>query len=74
VACATVRRPARCRGRNATRRFAEPAIRTLLELPEPWATAAFIPVGYPVGRGHGPVTRKPLEAMVFTDRWGGGKD
>jgi len=48
----------------------EPEVRHLLELPEPWATAAFVPIGYPQGRGHGPVSRKPLEAMLFGDRWG----
>jgi nitroreductase len=48
----------------------EPDVRALIALPEPWATAAFVPIGYPRGGGHGPVTRKPLEAMVFADRWG----
>jgi nitroreductase len=50
--------------------LAEAEIRPLLELPEPWATAAFVPVGYPAGAGHGPVSRKPVEEMVFLDRWG----
>lgn len=49
---------------------AEPEIRPLLGLPEPWATAAFVPIGYPVGRGHGPVSRRPLEQMVFAERFG----
>jgi nitroreductase len=49
---------------------AEPEIRALLALPEPWATAAFIPIGYPVGRGHGPLSRRPLEQMVFAERFG----
>jgi nitroreductase len=49
---------------------AEAEIRPLLALPEPWGTAAFIPIGYPVGRGHGaPVSRRPLEQMVFADRF-----
>jgi nitroreductase len=48
----------------------EAEVRTLLDLPEPWATAAFVPIGYPVGRGHGPVSRKPVATMVFADRWG----
>jgi len=49
---------------------AEPAIRTLLDIPEPWATAAFVPIGYPVGGGHGPLARKPVAAMAFAERWG----
>jgi nitroreductase len=48
----------------------EADIRPLLALPEPWATAAFIPVGYPVGRGHGPLSRRPVEEMVFGERFG----
>jgi nitroreductase len=48
----------------------EPEIRLLLELPEPWATAAFVPIGYPVGKGHGPLSRRPVEELVFADRWG----
>jgi nitroreductase len=50
--------------------IAEEQIRPLLQIPEPWATAAFVPIGWPVGRGHGPLARKPLEQMAFGDRWG----
>jgi nitroreductase len=48
----------------------EPKVRALLEIPEPWATAAFVPIGYPVGRGHGPLSRRPVEQAVYLDRWG----
>lgn len=48
----------------------EAQVRPLLGIPEPWATCAFVPIGYPSGRGHGPLTRKPVEAMTFADRWG----
>ncbi|HSP98153.1 MAG TPA: nitroreductase family protein [Candidatus Dormibacteraeota bacterium] len=48
---------------------AEAQIRPLLQIPEPWATAAFVPIGYPVGRGHSRVSRKPVEEMTFADRW-----
>lgn len=48
----------------------EPQVRPLLALPEPWATAAFVPIGYPAGRGHGPLSRKPVAQMVYLDRWG----
>jgi len=50
--------------------MAEVELRPLFALPEPWCTAAFIPIGYPTGRGHGPLSRKPLEEMVYLDRWG----
>ena len=26
--------------------------------------------GYAVGKGHGPISRRPVEEMVFGDRWG----
>jgi len=48
----------------------EPAVRELLEIPEPWATAAAVPVGYPVLRGHGPITRRPVAELVYDDRFG----
>jgi nitroreductase len=47
----------------------EPEVRALLAIPEPWATAAAIPIGYPVARGHGPITRRPVEKLAFSDRW-----
>lgn len=48
----------------------ESEVRELLDIPEPWCTAAAVPVGYPVGRGHGPISRRPVEKMAFADRWG----
>ena len=48
----------------------EPKVRALLEIPEPWCTAAFVPIGYPVGTGHGPLARRPVEQAVYLDRWG----
>lgn len=50
---------------------AEPAVRSLLEIPQPWATAAFVPIGWPASKGHGPLTRRPIERMAFGDRFGG---
>jgi nitroreductase len=49
---------------------AEAQIRPLLALPEPWATAAFVPIGYAVGKGHGPLRRRPLAEMIFAERFG----
>jgi len=42
----------------------------LLEIPKPWATHAFVPIGWPVGGGHGPLSRRPVEETVFADRFG----
>jgi nitroreductase len=47
----------------------EPEVRELLSIPDPWYTAAAIPIGYPVGRGHGPLTRDPVEKLVYLDAW-----
>ena len=48
----------------------EPAVKKVLNLPEDWYTAAAVPLGYPVGGGHGPITRKPIDRMVFRDGYG----
>jgi nitroreductase/alkylhydroperoxidase family enzyme len=48
----------------------EKEVRALLEIPEPWATAAFVPIGWPVATGHGPLSRRPLERVAFADRFG----
>ena len=48
----------------------EPEVKQLLAMPEDWATAAFVPIGYPVGRGHGPLQRRPVDKMAFLDHWG----
>jgi len=48
----------------------EPQVRDVLELPEPWATYACVPIGWPAGRGHGPIRRNPVEKMAYLDGWG----
>ena len=45
----------------------EPEVKDLLEIPDSWATVALVPIGYPVGRGHGPITRKGPEVMAARD-------
>ena len=32
----------------------EPEVKAALGIPESWATLAMVPIGYPVGAGHGP--------------------
>jgi nitroreductase len=48
----------------------EAEVRELLEIPEPWGTAAAVPIGYPLLRGHGPLSRRPVEKLAFVDAWG----
>jgi nitroreductase/alkylhydroperoxidase family enzyme len=48
----------------------EKEVRELLEIPEPWATSAFVPIGWPLGGGHGPISRRPVEQVAFSDRFG----
>jgi nitroreductase len=48
----------------------EPEVRALLGIPEPWATAAAVPIGYPLLRGHGPISRRPISKLAFADSWG----
>jgi hypothetical protein len=48
----------------------EAEVKALLAIPEAWGTCAHVPIGWPASRGHGPVRRRPLEAMAFGDAWG----
>ncbi len=48
----------------------EPDVMAALDIPEPWATLAMVPIGYPVGKGHGPITRQPPSALAFDDAFG----
>ena len=48
----------------------EPEVLEVLEIPEPWATVAMVPIGYPVGRGHGPITRQPPGRLAYRDTFG----
>lgn len=47
----------------------EPDVKALLDIPDDWYTAAAIPIGFPVGKGHGPLRRRPIEKMAFLDAW-----
>jgi nitroreductase len=46
----------------------EPLIRKAVGVPDNWMLAGHVVVGWPRGQ-HGPVRRKPLDEVVFTDRW-----
>jgi len=46
------------------------AIAALVDAPAPWRFHALVPIGYPLGRGHGPLNRRPLAAMAYDDNWG----
>lgn len=50
--------------------FREAEVLELLDIPEGWATAAMVPIGYPVGRGHGPITRQPPARLAYRDTFG----
>ncbi len=48
----------------------EDEVKAALDIPEKWATLAMVPLGYPVGAGHGPITRQPPSALAFDDSFG----
>jgi nitroreductase len=50
--------------------YREAEIKQLLEIPEEWGTCAHIPIGYPVLKGHGPITRRPISKLTYLDNWG----
>jgi nitroreductase len=49
--------------------MSELEVKKLLELPAEWHTCAYVPIGYPASRGHGPISRRPPSKMAFLDRW-----
>ena len=48
----------------------EEEVRQLLELPAQWGTCAHVPIGYPVLKGHGPISRRPVSKLTYLDEWG----
>lgn len=48
----------------------EGEVKEVLGIPEDWATAAMVPIGYPVLKGHGPINRRGPEAMAYADTFG----
>ena len=50
--------------------LAEDEVKAALEIPEDWATLAMVPLGYPVGKGHGPISRQPISVLAHDDVFG----
>ncbi len=50
--------------------YKEPEVKQLLDIPAEWGTCAHVPIGYPVLRGHGPISRRPVNKMTYLDSWG----
>jgi nitroreductase len=49
--------------------MSEPEVKELLNIPDDWATAAMVPLGYSVGEGYGPISRKPVDRLFYQDSW-----
>ena len=47
----------------------EPLLRAAVGVPDDWALAAHVVVGWPRGN-HGPLRRRPITEVVYRDRWG----
>ena len=50
--------------------LAEEEVKEALSIPEGWATLAMVPLGYPIGSGHGAITRQSVTALAFDDAFG----
>jgi nitroreductase len=48
----------------------EPEVKAVLGIPEAWATAALVPIGYPLLKGHGPITRRGPGDLAYADTFG----
>jgi len=46
----------------------EPLLREAVGVPEDWMLAGHVVIGWPRG-SHGPVRRRPLDEVVYLDRW-----
>lgn len=47
--------------------FDERAVQEALDIPPNWATVAMVPLGYPQGTGHGPISRRPPSKLAYDD-------
>jgi nitroreductase len=47
----------------------EAAVKALLDIPDDWYTAAAVPLGYPVGGGYGPISRREVAELFYRDAW-----
>ena len=54
--------------------YDEDAIKELLGIPDDWYTCGVMPIGYSVGGGHGPISRRPVSKLAFADTFGEGID
>lgn len=50
--------------------YDEAQLKQILAIPDGWYTCAVMPIGYPVGGGHGPISRRPVEKLCFADQFG----
>ena len=50
--------------------YEEPAMRKILSIPDDWYTCGVLPLGYARGKGHGPISRAPVEKLIFEDDFG----
>ncbi|MCC6437453.1 MAG: nitroreductase family protein [Acidimicrobiales bacterium] len=48
----------------------EPEVKAALGIPDDGATLALVPIGYPMGKGHGPITRQPVAQLAYDDTFG----
>ena len=50
--------------------LAEDEVKAALHIPEGWATLGMVPLGYPIGKGHGPISRQPASVLAYDDVFG----
>ncbi len=48
----------------------EAVVQQALDIPKKWATLALVPLGYPQGAGHGPISRRGPDKMAYDDSFG----
>lgn len=48
----------------------EDELKAVLGIPDEWGTAALVPIGYPMAGGHGPISRRGPDRLVYRDTFG----
>lgn len=49
--------------------YEEASVKEICGIPEDWYTCGVVPIGYPQGKGHGPITRAPIEKLFYADEF-----
>lgn len=50
--------------------YREREVKVLLDIPAEWGTSALVPLGYPKYKGHGSISRNPVDKVAYRETFG----